>query len=119
MLIFGAPRAPFAQPRNLVGGHLISAICGCTVRISIDRYDSSLACALAVALAILFMQMTETIHPPGGATALLAVTARPLLPGGHFLFVFMPVLSGVLILLFVALVINNLSPLRTYPTFWW
>lgn len=65
------------------------------------------------------MQFTETTHPPGGATALLAVTTQPLLPGAHFLFIVMPVLTGSLAMLVVALVINNLAPKRTYPTFWW
>ncbi len=91
VLIFGAPRSPLAQPRNLIGGHLVSAICGCTVRIAIDRFEHSTACALAVALAIVAMQLTETTHPPGGATALIAVTTRHL--QNHFFLVPVPVWS--------------------------
>lgn len=119
VLIFGAPRSPLAQPRNLIGGHLISAICGCCVRVAIERFETSVACALAVSLSIVLMQLTETLHPPGGATALIAVTSRPLLPAAHFLFILMPVLTGALTMLIVALLINNLASTRTYPTFWW
>jgi len=119
VLIYGAPRSPFSQPRNLIGGHLLSAICGCVVRVAIDRYEHSVACALSVAIAILVMQFTETTHPPGGATALLAITTQPALPGAHFLFILMPVLTGAITMLIVALFVNNLSPKRTYPTFWW
>lgn len=85
----------------------------------IDEYEHSVACALSVSLSIVIMQITETTHPPGGATALLAVTTNPMLPWKHFLFIFMPVLTGALTMLVIALVINNLSPKRSYPTFWW
>jgi CBS-domain-containing membrane protein len=119
VLIFGTPRSPLAQPRNLIGGHLIGAICGCVVRVAIDRFERSIACALAVASAIVVMQITETTHPPGGATALIAVTTQPLLPGANFLYIVMPTLTGALVMLFVALVINNMAPKRTYPCFWW
>jgi len=119
VLIFGAPRSPLAQPRNLIGGHVISAICGCTVRVAIDRFEHSTACALAVASAIVTMQLTETVHPPGGATALLAVTTQPILPWENFLFILMPVLTGACTMLLVALIINNMAPKRTYPCFWW
>ncbi|CAF1395187.1 unnamed protein product [Adineta ricciae] len=116
VLIFGAPRSPLAQPRSLIGGHVISAICGCVVRVAIDRFEHSIA---SVAIAIVVMQFTETTHPPGGASALLAVTTQPVLPGAHFLFIIMPVLTGSLAMLIIALIVNNLAPKRTYPTFWW
>lgn len=65
------------------------------------------------------MELTETTHPSGGATALLAVTIKPLLPGAHFLYIAMPVLTGACTMLLVALAINNMAPKRTYPCFWW
>ena len=119
VLIFGAPRSPLAQPRNLIGGHLIGAICGCVVRVAIERYETSIACALAVALSIVIMQITETLHPPGGATALIAVINHSRLPAAHFLYILMPILTGAITMLFVALIVNNLASKRTYPTFWW
>lgn len=119
VLIFGVPRSPLAQPRNFVGGHVISAICGCIVRVAIDRFEHSISCALAVSSAIVAMQLTETTHPPGGATALIAVTIQPILPGAHFLFILMPVLTGACTMLLVALIVNNMAPKRTYPCFWW
>jgi CBS-domain-containing membrane protein len=65
------------------------------------------------------MQFTETTHPPGGATALLAVTTQPILPWQNFLFILMPVLTGATTMLLVALIVNNMAPKRTYPCFWW
>jgi len=119
VIVFCTPRSPAAQPRNLIGGHLVGATCGCTMRIAIDRYEHSMTCALAVALSIVIMQFTETIHPPGGATALIAVTIQPLLPWANFLFILVPALSGACIMLIVALVTNNIPSKRTYPSFWW
>jgi CBS domain-containing membrane protein len=72
-----------------------------------------------VALAIVVMQLTETLHPPGGASALIAVTMQPALPWSHFMFIFVPALTGAFVMLFVALIANNIAPKRTYPSYWW
>ncbi|CAF2776525.1 unnamed protein product [Rotaria sp. Silwood2] len=118
-IIFGAPRSPLAQPRSLIGGHLIGAICGCVVRLAIYQFEKSVGCAIAVATAIVVTQLTETTHPPAGATALIAVTAHPILPWANFQFILIPALSGACTMLFVALIVNNIAPKRTYPSFWW
>ena len=62
------------------------------------------------------MQMTKTLHPPGGATALIAVTGSNEIKNMGYWYVLSPVLSGVLILLAVALVFNNMTSNRQYPT---
>jgi len=62
------------------------------------------------------MQITKTLHPPGGATALIAVIGSEKVKSLGFLYVVSPVLTGALILLAVALVFNNLTPYRKYPT---
>ena len=62
------------------------------------------------------MQITRSLHPPGGATALIAVTGSEKIKALGYLYVLYPVLSGALILLLVALVFNNLSPQRKYPS---
>lgn len=119
VILFATPHSPLGQPRNLIGGHLIGSFCGCLVRIILDPYEQSVAAGLAVCLAIAIMQFTETLHPPGGASALIAVTIRPELPWKNFIFMFVPALTGALIMLIVALFVNNISPRRHYPTFWW
>lgn len=115
VLIYGAIQSPLAQPRNLVGGHLISAFIGvCVYKLIPDPIWIS--APLAVSLSIVAMQMTKTLHPPGGATALIAVIGTPKIKALGFMYVLSPVLSGVLILLLVALVANNLTKNRKYPT---
>jgi CBS domain-containing membrane protein len=115
VLVYGAIQSPLAQPRNLVGGHLVSALIGVTVYRLLPEFIW-LAAPLAVSLSIVLMQITKTLHPPGGATALIAVIGSQKVHGLGYFFVVSPVLSGSLILLLVALVFNNITTHRRYPT---
>lgn len=115
VLIYGAIQSPLAQPRNLIGGHLISALIGVTIYKLIPDIIW-LTAPLAVALSIVGMQITKTLHPPGGATALIAVIGSEKIKALGYLYVFSPVLTGSLILFMVALVFNNVTKHRRYPT---
>jgi len=115
VLIYGAIQSPLAQPRNLIGGHVISAFVGVTVYKFFPDVIW-LTAPFAVAASIVFMQVTKTLHPPGGATALLAVIGTEKIKALGYMYVLTPVFSGALILFIVALVFNNMSPDRKYPT---
>lgn len=111
VLLFGASDSPLAQPRNLIAGHVVSAVVAvCVVAL---MGSGQLAIALAVGLAILAMNLTHTTHPPGGATALIGVQG-----GVGPEYIFIPVLVGALILLGTALFTNNLVYHRRYPKYW-
>ncbi|PAM96580.1 HPP family protein [Flavobacterium sp. IR1] len=115
VLVYGIIQSPFSQPRNLVGGHLVSAFIGVTVhKLAPDIIW--IAAPLAVSLAIILMQITKTLHPPGGATALIAVIGSDKIKDLGYMYVVSPVLVGVLILLFTALIFNNMTPSRSYPS---
>lgn len=114
VLIYGAIQSPLAQPRNLIGGHLISAFIGVTVYKIIPDI-LWLSAPLAVSLSIAAMQFTKTLHPPGGATALIAVIGTEKIKALGYWYIITPVLTGVLIMLIVALVFNNITPMRSYP----
>ncbi|WP_300566436.1 HPP family protein [Flavobacterium sp.] len=115
VLVYGVIQSPLAQPRNLIGGHVISAIVGVTA-CKLFPDVIWLASAVAVAMSIVMMQITKTLHPPGGATALIAVTGSPAIIKLGYWYVLSPVLSGAMILLIVALVFNNMTSNRQYPT---
>lgn len=115
VLIYGAIQSPLAQPRNLVGGHVISALVGVTVYQFVPD-TLWLSAPLAVAFSIVLMQYTKTLHPPGGATALIAVTSPGKIADLGYWYVLSPVLSGCIILLLVALFFNNITKNRSYPT---
>lgn len=114
VLIYGIINSPFSQPRNLIGGHFISAIIGVTVHKLIP--ELWLSCAVSVSLSIVLMQITKTLHPPGGATALIANMGSEKIQSLGYWYVLSPVLSGVMILLVVALIFNNLTHHRNYPS---
>ncbi|MDK2887398.1 MULTISPECIES: HPP family protein [Desulfofundulus] len=111
LLIYGLPDAPLAQPRNVIGGHIISAICGVTVYALCGLTWWS--AALAASLAVLLMLITRTAHPPGGATALGAVLTK-----ASPMYILTPVALGAAILVLVGLITNNLLPERKYPKYW-
>lgn len=115
VLVYGVIQSPLAQPRNLIGGHLVSALVGVTVQKLLPDVVW-LAAPLAVSLSIVFMQITKTLHPPGGATALIAVTGSVQIKALGYGYVLLPVLSGTTILLAVALVFNNMTKNRQYPS---
>jgi CBS-domain-containing membrane protein len=118
VLVYAAIRSPLAQPRNLVGGHVVSALVGVTCwRLFGDH--PWVAAALGVSLAIAAMLATRTLHPPGGATALIAVIGGRGIHDLGFLYALVPVGAGALVLLAVALAVNNLAPRRRYPEYWW
>ena len=114
VLVYGVIQSPLAQPRNLIGGHLVSALIGVTVQ----KFAPDIlwiTAPLAVSLSIVLMQITKTLHPPGGATALIAVTGSAALKNLGYWYVVSPVLLGSMILLIVALFFNNITSNRQYP----
>lgn len=114
VLIYGAPNSPLAQPKNLIGGHIISALIG-VIAFKLFSSNILIAASLAVATSILLMQLTLTLHPPGGATALIAVVGSPEIHNLEFFYVLVPVFSGAVILFLLAVIINNIPKNRAYP----
>lgn len=120
ILEYNAIRTPLSQPRNAILGHLICAVIG--VAISKAFQDSSnfsnlrwVAGALACALGSLATGLTNTVHPPGGATAVLAAVEPTIIAMG---WTFVPVvLVGMSVMMGVAFITNNIA--RQYPVYWW
>jgi len=115
VLVFAGPAAPFSQPRNVIGGHVISALVGMTVHFLVPNHEIFWAVALANALAIALMVATKTVHPPAGATALLPILSNIT----DWTWVVLPVFVGTLIIVAVGVLYNNLWKKRRYPTWWW
>ena len=114
VLIYGAYKAPLAQPRNVLLGHFLGALMGVAV------YDffglTWWTLALAVTLTIVFMMATYSMHPPAGATAYVAIQTGGL--GVGYAYIINPVLLGAFILLVTAIIINKAGK-RDFPASWW
>jgi CBS-domain-containing membrane protein len=111
VLVFAVPDSPMAQPRNVIGGSCIAAIT-CVSLVQLFGSEAWVM-ALAVATAIKLMQLTRTLHPPGGAIALLGVTSQ-----ASWDFVWTPILAGSLVLVFCTIIFNNLVSGKPYPKHW-
>jgi CBS-domain-containing membrane protein len=116
VLIYGLPESKLSQPRNFIGGQVLSSIVGVVVRLII--HVPWVASPVAMSTALLVMQVTATVHPPGGATALIVAMMDELPKWNGFSYV-VGVAFGSIVMLGVALVVNNMAPNRQYPTFWY
>ncbi len=111
VLVFGYPDVPFSQPRNIVGGHVLSTLCGL---VAVEVFGTSFWVAgVGVAAAIAVMMATRTVHPPAGSNPVIVFLATP---GWDFLF--LPTLIGALLVVAVAVAYNNLSREARYPKYW-
>ncbi|MDP7593193.1 MAG: HPP family protein [Litorilituus sp.] len=103
MLIFAIPHSPVSQPWPLVGGHIISAFIGISAYYLIP--NPILASSVAIALAMLAMHHTGSMHPPGGATAVTAVIGGTSVHELGYIFVIVPVFFNSIILLSIAMAV--------------
>ena len=112
VLVIGSPHVEPAQPRALIGGHLVSTVVGLAV-LKLAGPQAS-AVAAAVGLSILAMYVTGTFHPPAGINPLLVVSGN--LP---WAFLLVPVLAGALLLTAFAFVWHRLVRRQSWPQRWW
>lgn len=116
VLIYAAPESPFAQPSHVLFGSMLSAVIGV---ICYQLFGATpLAMALAVSLSILVMQLTHTVHPPGAAAALIAVAGGQSVHELGWWYPLIPIGGGCIIMLIVAILVNNLARHRRYPLYW-
>lgn len=99
VLIYGVPKSPLAQPKNVFFGHLLSAIVGTVFAMMLGV--TWLAVTLAVTVSILLMTATGTLHPSGGATAMACVQAC-----ATPMFILTPVMVGIVVMMAVAYLCN-------------
>ena len=107
VLVMAVHESPLAQPKNLILGHVFSALSGVLVYLLLGVSFYSLGAG--VALAIFIMIITNTIHPPAGANPIIAI-----LGGKSLSFVLLPVAVGALIIVIFAIIYNKTLG-RNYP----
>ena len=112
VLVMGSPQVAAAQPRALIGGHLVATLIGLLV-VKVTGPGVA-AAAVAVGLAIVAMHLTRSFHPPAGIDPLVVV-----LNGMSWSFLLVPVAAGACLLAAVAFVWHNLFRRGSWPKRWW
>ena len=117
VMVLGSPKAEPAQPRALIGGHLVSTLVGLLV-VKLCG-PAPWAAAMAVGLAMVAMHLTSTFHPPAGIDPLVVVVNDM-----SWSFLVVPVGIGALLLALFAFTWHNLvargaNRKDTWPTRWW
>lgn len=112
-LVFALPHGALSQPWPALAGQTLSVVVGVGFASVLD--SSLLTAALAVGVTVILMHYLGCLHPPGGATAFYFVTNLPQINLAQSVLVF---IVNILIILALAMVINNLFHWRRYPLFW-
>jgi len=101
LILSAMPESPFARPKNIAFGYLLSALIGLVILKSFGDHIWTLG--LAVALAIFFMDITGTVHPPAGAVPLLVLASNP-----KWTFLWTPILVSAVLLVLISLLNREL-----------
>jgi CBS domain-containing membrane protein len=115
VLLFAVPHGQLSQPWPVIAGHGFSALIGVLCARHIPH--QALAGACAVGLSIGLMHQFKCIHPPGGATALIAVIGGPAIQSLGYGFVLFPILINAALMVSLAILLNASFSWRRYPAF--
>jgi len=113
VLLFAIPHGALSQPWALFMGNLISAFIGVASYMLVPNIF--IAAGLAVGLSVGAMHLLNSIHPPGGATALVAVVGGPVIHDLGFMYIFSPIFINVMSMFIMAIVFNSIFDWRRYP----
>ena len=109
VLLFGFPESPFAQPKNVFFGHLVTALVG-IIFVNLIPLPIYINIALAVGTGIFFMILLNVVHPPAGGNPVMVIIGSV-----SFDYLIFPIISGCLIIIFFAIIINKLILRKNYP----
>ena len=109
VLLFGFPESPFAQPRNVFFGHLITAMVG-VIFVNLIPMPIYISIALAVGVGIFLMILLNVVHPPAGGNPIIVIIGSV-----SFDYLILPIMSGCLIIISLAILINRFILKKRYP----
>ena len=111
VIVFGYHDYPFAQPKNVVLGHLLSALVG--ILFTTFFGVSFITIGLAVGIAVMLMMAFKIAHPPAGANPIIIMIG-----GVSFEFLLFPVIVGAITIIIGGIIYNRLILKRKYPQTW-
>ena len=109
VLLFGFPESPFAQPKNVFFGHLVTALVG-VVFVAFIPLPIFINIALAVGVGIFLMILLNVVHPPAGGNPILVIIGS-----ASYEYLISPIIFGCIIILLLAILINKFILRKNYP----
>ena len=109
VLLYGYPESPFAQPKNVLFGHLVTAFVGLIV-LHFVPLPIYLTIPVAVGLGVALMILLNITHPPAGGNPIIVIIG-----GVSFEYLISPVVTGSLIIIVFAIIINRFILKKPYP----
>ena len=109
VLLFGFPESPFAQPKNIFFGHLVSASVG-VFFVNLIPLPIYISIAFAVGIGIFLMILLDVVHPPAGGNPILVIIGSV-----SYDYLIFPVITGCIIIILLAIFINKLILKKKYP----
>ena len=117
VLVFGYPDNEFAQPKNVLFGHLTCAFVGILFvtlfNISQDRTIFFLILGIAVGISVMIMMAFKITHPPAGGNTIVVIMAQE-----SFQFLIFPILVGTVTIIIGGIIYNRLILKKKYPVKW-
>ena len=113
VLLYAVPHGALSQPWPLFAGNFLSAVVGVSCYQFIPNIY--LAAGIAMGLSIGLMHVCRCMHPPGGATAIVAVLGGSSITSLGYDYVLAPIMLNVVIIFIIAVVFNSVFPWRRYP----
>ena len=110
VLLYGYPESPFAQPKNVFFGHLVTAIVGLMV-LHFIPLQIFVTIPIAVGLGVGFMILFNVTHPPAGGNPIIVIIG-----GVSFEYLISPVITGSIIIIIFAIIINRIILKKSYPS---
>ena len=110
VLLFGYPESPFAQPKNVFFGHLLTALVG-IMFLKFIPLPIFITIPLAVGFGVALMILFNVTHPPAGGNPIIVIIG-----GVSFEYLLSPVISGSIIIIIFAIVLNRLILKKNYPS---
>ena len=109
VLLYGYPESPFAQPKNVFFGHLVTTLVGFVV-LHFVPLPIFITIPIAVGFGVGLMILFNVTHPPAGGNPIIVIVGSV-----SFDYLLSPVISGSIIIIVSAVIINRFILKKSYP----